>query len=504
MISRQNSAKSLSTVLSKRVVGGLAAAVFVTIMLLRLEVVDLDQVAQPMVAQPIVTQPIFAQPFFAQPKPAASLSTPASPPVEMPAPPSPPAPPPITFLYKNQDEATSTSPLFIKDFCNKLPTPRNPRGLLISKPKERPIIIFFWRQLTWDVHFDWKKESETLCPIPLSLQPFFDHYRERRTGYSGSWETGYAPCIFWRMSFNTYDDERGSCNTAANGNLDYIVTSNYTRFEEADIVYMSFPFFDGTNHPPYFDTQTLPPRIAHQKWVFQLQGESVGYYPFTALQAYLQQFDLTIGSPASMMDVPIPYIEMTPTIALSYANIEPGYPLDKTPEHYVGLMVRNCAARNNRNALIEALINGLNAHSYGSCYNNILIPEKFQEPDKPGKSWVAIKRETLAGYPFVLAAENSNCIGYITGKIYDAFAVGAIPIYMGAADFTRYVPEGSFINAEDFKDFDELVKYIKTVDRAQFYEWKEIVKKDPSKFCIGCMPPERKFQCITMEKVQYV
>ncbi|KAF9958016.1 4-alpha-L-fucosyltransferase [Mortierella alpina] len=534
MICRRDSVTSLSRILSKRVVGGLAVAVLVTIMLLRLEVADLarqtHQGAEPMVALPKPAAPLSSPilspkqdpPAVAKrsPSPAAKPSPspstePAPPPATEPTPPpAKPAPPPaaepeppispITYMYKNQDEAASTSPYAIEDFCNKLPAPRNPRGLLISKPKGQPIVIFFWRQLIWDMRVNWEYESKTLCPIPLSLQPFFDHYREKRARYPEPWETGYAPCIFWRMSFNTYDDKQGSCNTTTNGNLDYVVTSNYTRFEETDLVHISFPFFDCTYRAPYFDVQMMPPRIAHQKWVLQFQGESVGYYPFAAMPAYLQQFDLTIGSPPSMMDVPLPLFEVTPTIARSYANIEPGFPLDKTPQHHVGLMVRNCAARNRRNDLIDALIRGTGAHSYGACRNNIRIPAKFEEPNKPGKSWVAIKHETLAGYPFVLAAENSNCIGYISEKIYDAFAVGAIPIYMGAADIAKFVPEGSFINAEEFKDFDDLAKYIMTVDRAQFYKWKDIVKKDPSQFCTGCMSSARGFECIMMDNVHYV
>ncbi|KAF9572660.1 putative glycoprotein 3-alpha-L-fucosyltransferase [Mortierella alpina] len=490
----RDSTMSLSKILNKRVVGGLFVAVIVAIMLLRLEVVDLARHTNQV-----------AGPVDAPPKPAAPLAeAPLPPPPEEAPPPAPaepvePAPP--TYMYKNQDEAASTSPYNIPNFCNKLPAPRNPRGMLISKPKDEPIVIFNWRQALWGSSIDWVNESKTLCPIPLSLQPFFDHYRQRRTSHSEPWQTGYAPCIFWRMAFNTFEDTHGSCNATENGIMNYIVTANYTRFEEADIVHMNAPFFEGTDYPPYFDTQLMPPKIAHQKWVLQFSGESVGYYPFIALPAFLQQFDFTIGTPAPMMDVPIPYNDMTPKIALSYANIKPGYPFDKTPEHYVGLMVRNCAARNNRNALIDAVISGLNAHSYGSCRNNINIPEEL---DQPGRSWVAVKQETLAGYPFVLAAENSNCMGYVSEKIYDAFAVGAIPIYMGAPDIGKYVPEGSFINVDDFKDYDELIKYVKTVDRAPFFKWKEIVKKDPSKFCTECMTPERKYECIMMKNVHYV
>ncbi|CAO3569119.1 unnamed protein product [Mortierella alpina] len=490
MICRRDPSTPFSKILSLRVLGALAVVVLITIMLLRLEVVDLARHTNQVAA----------------PKPAAPLSSSAPSPAEAPlpaassVPPPPPPPPPITYLHRNQDETTSTSPFNIKDFCNKVPAPRHLRGLLISKPKDQPTVIFIWRQATFESYIDWEKESRTLCPIPLSLQLFFDHYRQKRTGYTQPWENGYAPCIFWTLSFNSFNDERGSCNTPTNGNMTYVLTSNYTQFEEADIVLFNFPYFEGTSDPPYFDTQYMPPRIAHQNWVFQFQGESVGYYPHTALPAYLQQFDLTIGTPPTM-DIHAPYYEVTPKIALSYANIKPGYPFDKTPEHYVSLMVRNCGAKNDRNGLIDAVISGLNAHSYGVCRNNIQIPDEI---NRPGKSWVAIKQETLAGYPFVLAAENSNCIGYISEKIYDALAVGAIPIYMGAPDIAKYVPEGSYISVADFRDYDELVQYVKTVDRAQFYKWKEVVKKDPSKFCSGCMVSHRKPECIMMDNVHYV
>jgi len=86
----------------------------------------------------------------------------------------------------------------------------------------------------------------------------------------------------------------------------------------------------------------------------------------------------------------------------------------------------------------------------------------------------------------VFGAENSNCRGYVTEKIYNALEVGAIPIYLGAADISDFVPEGSFVDASKFDNFEQVATFIKTVDRSRFYDWKEVVKKDPSKFCKSC------------------
>lgn len=49
-----------------------------------------------------------------------------------------------------------------------------------------------------------------------------------------------------------------------------------------------------------------------------------------------------------------------------------------------------------------------------------------------------LKRTRRKQYPFVLAAENSDLDGYITEKIVHAYDSGAIPIYWGARDASKY------------------------------------------------------------------
>jgi hypothetical protein len=86
------------------------------------------------------------------------------------------------------------------------------------------------------------------------------------------------------------------------------------------------------------------------------------------------------------------------------------------------------------------------------------------------KGSVANKYETLKNYKFSVCYENMcNVKGYVTEKIFDCFAVGTIPIYWGASNITDYIPKECFIDRRDFKSFDEVATYIRSMD-AETYE----------------------------------
>ncbi|KAG0079590.1 hypothetical protein BGZ93_000115 [Podila epicladia] len=425
--------------------------------------------------------------------------------------PTPPVEEPVTYMSENKDPFFNNKPADIKDLCNNLPKPRHPRGLFIShKTVDQSLKVFYWHQETWANHgrIDWAKESKNLCPISLTLQPFFDHYKTKMiNNLKIQWPPGYAPCWFFTDAFNQADVAK-KCDTPNNGKLDYVLSTNYTTFDEADIVMIDYPFFDSlsdyVNHAPYFDTLAMPPRLAHQKWVFWFGRESIGYYSYVGTPFYQNQFDLTMGSPSNLMDIPMPLYDITKDFALQLANTEPSFPFESKPENYVGIMVSNCEPKNNRNELIQALVDKASAHSYGSCIHTTEMPEEYKITDAGWGDWVNNKLKMLSGYPFVLAGENSSCMGYVTEKIYNAFEAGAIPIFLGAVDIADFVPEGSYVDASSFRDFDALADYIKTVDRSQFYKWKEVVKKDPSKFCKSCFKVEEEPWCSVIKKVTFV
>jgi GR25 family glycosyltransferase involved in LPS biosynthesis/SAM-dependent methyltransferase len=74
------------------------------------------------------------------------------------------------------------------------------------------------------------------------------------------------------------------------------------------------------------------------------------------------------------------------------------------------------------------------------------------------------KIEHNKNYKFAMAFESKCYPGYVTEKIFDIFKSNTIPIYWGSSDVVKDFNPKSFINANDFSSFDELVKYIIEVD----------------------------------------
>lgn len=71
------------------------------------------------------------------------------------------------------------------------------------------------------------------------------------------------------------------------------------------------------------------------------------------------------------------------------------------------------------------------------------------------------KLSTLSDYRFSVCFENMKSeSGYITEKIFDSFFAGCVPIYYGAEDIFKYVPEETFIDYRKFKSLDELNQYL--------------------------------------------
>jgi len=67
--------------------------------------------------------------------------------------------------------------------------------------------------------------------------------------------------------------------------------------------------------------------------------------------------------------------------------------------------------------------------------------------------------------PFHLVAENSNASWYVTEKVWNALAIGAIPVYLGTSDAKNLVPPGSTIFASDFASTDALVDHMVAVHK---------------------------------------
>jgi hypothetical protein len=79
------------------------------------------------------------------------------------------------------------------------------------------------------------------------------------------------------------------------------------------------------------------------------------------------------------------------------------------------------------------------------------------------------KVEIMRNYKFYLCYENTYGInGLISEKIFDCFAAGCIPIYLGAPDIKNYIPADCFIDREDFSSYAELHRHLTTMNFAEY------------------------------------
>ncbi|OGF26074.1 hypothetical protein A2303_04715 [Candidatus Falkowbacteria bacterium RIFOXYB2_FULL_47_14] len=71
------------------------------------------------------------------------------------------------------------------------------------------------------------------------------------------------------------------------------------------------------------------------------------------------------------------------------------------------------------------------------------------------------KHSTLQKFRFSICYENMRGIpGYVTEKIFDSFSAGCIPIYWGASNIEKLIPEDCYIDRRKFESYEELYKHI--------------------------------------------
>lgn len=126
-------------------------------------------------------------------------------------------------------------------------------------------------------------------------------------------------------------------------------------------------------------------------------------------------------------------------------------------EKFCSFIASGPGLANNRKEFIEKLSKYKQVHCGGSYLNNIgcVVPRGIN---------CSGKIEHNNNYKFAMAFESAMYPGYVTEKICDIFKSNCVPIYWGTKDVVKDFNPNTFINANDFANFDELVDYIIKVD----------------------------------------
>jgi alpha-1,3-fucosyltransferase len=64
-------------------------------------------------------------------------------------------------------------------------------------------------------------------------------------------------------------------------------------------------------------------------------------------------------------------------------------------------------------------------------------------------------------YKFYLSFENSLCDQYVSEKLWMALQSSVVPVVMGQANYTAFMPPHSVISAMDFSEPGDLAKHLK-------------------------------------------
>ncbi len=88
------------------------------------------------------------------------------------------------------------------------------------------------------------------------------------------------------------------------------------------------------------------------------------------------------------------------------------------------------------------------------------------------------KIQKLSEYKFAITFDSyTNQNGYISEKIFDAFFARTIPVYLGADNVSEYIPKLCFIDARDFKTYDDLYEYLSVMDEDEYSKRQRAIEK---------------------------
>ncbi len=87
------------------------------------------------------------------------------------------------------------------------------------------------------------------------------------------------------------------------------------------------------------------------------------------------------------------------------------------------------------------------------------------------------KIEAIKDFRFSICYENCKEVkGYITEKIFDCFAAGNVPVYLGASNIGDYIPEDCFIDRRKFASNEELYQFLKGMKKESYESYIENIR----------------------------
>ena len=144
--------------------------------------------------------------------------------------------------------------------------------------------------------------------------------------------------------------------------------------------------------------------------------------------------------------------------ALPVQRWESSPPANPAERKGIAMFISNCGAKW-RLDFLDKVARIVHIDSYGRCLHN------KDEPPAAGNDKFVNLVKISSKYRMVVTFENLIQDDYISEKIVNVFASGAIPVYWGPPQIYSWVPGNhSFVDASKYSRPEDLAKYLKRVD----------------------------------------
>ncbi|XP_007242639.3 4-galactosyl-N-acetylglucosaminide 3-alpha-L-fucosyltransferase 9 [Astyanax mexicanus] len=238
------------------------------------------------------------------------------------------------------------------------------------------------------------------------------------------------------------------------------------------------------------DLSNLPksPRPPHQKWIW-MNSESPSNTEWIPGLDNLFNVSLSYRKDG---DISLPYGRVIPL----EKELEEDY---KPPEKdkIVCWIVSNYNPDHKRTHYYQELQKYIQVNIYGDYFERHVSEEEY--------------REIVASCKFYLSFENSVHKDYITEKLFNALALGAVPVVFGPSrkNYERFVPSDAFIHVEDFTSMRALAKHLYRVNDNEvlyhsYFRWRRQFEAVTTSFpeenaCRSCeyVQRNREYQVLT-------
>ena len=278
-------------------------------------------------------------------------------------------------------------------------------------------------------------------------------------------DTSNKTILFWNPLFKLMDYGIGLGTEALKQHncpmFQCNLTADRAHMDKADAVII---------HGFIFHEQDKPTRTrADQIFVFYIYENPLLTRKLTKLENFNDMFNLTFSY---LNDVDTDIFLMPSVIHKKYEadpSLVPSIDLVDSKTRAVLWIVSNCHPDTARMEYTKQLSQFILVDTYGAC-GNLSCPGGSR---KNNASCLAMLSER---YWFYLAFENSFCQDYYTEKVWNPLQHGMIPITMGGANYSNYLPPNSHIDVQDFnspKDLSDRLHYLmgNPEEYMEYFHW---------------------------------